>query len=505
MEFRSRFGASSLGISQPIGPFYWVLGFLSLGSIVVVLPLFSTTTSIALLAAWIALLWIAIVFVRGKFQYVTILWVAIYPYCYYFFSFYVKRSIFTFDRALILLLLVEMVILSRQATLVPLTADIRASGYFWGLYLVVCLSTLVGHSLTEALPSYRLLVEGMMMPPILGLYAIRYFPLARSLEKLHTAACILGLGLGVTGLFETTMDIDLFPYGSQPLYTDTQILRADGPFEQQVVLSVVGMLAFFFIISLRRLMPEGISPWRTVLHRAAAVASFGAALLPLNRGLIIALIPIAIVDLYSKHRLLSRWIWTTFFAVVILGAGFAKLHDPRLYEERVAQPDNFYQRLAQQEETLRVVSEYPLFGVGVGLYHDVAASDPRYMTIWKGIQSMNTPHNILMTVLGEQGLVGLFCYLAAQGFLIRAMWKIRKVYPPGWLAFLYCVLVYVVIGLDFATVYFSDINLFYVFLLGILYQIQATIAHKQESATIQIRDNDNDLTSAHGQIPSPSF
>jgi hypothetical protein len=502
MEFRSHFTASGLGTSQPIGSFYWVLGFLCLASIVIVLPLFSTIAGIALIAGWIALLWTAIVLVRGKFQYVAILWVAIYPYCYYFFSFYVKRSIFTFDRALILLLIIEMFIVSRQATVVPLTSDIRASGYFWGLYLVVCLSTLVGHSLTEALPSYRLLVEGMMMPPILGLYAIRYFPVARNLEKLHTAACILGLGLGVTGLIETTMDIDLFPYGSQPLYTDNQILRADGPFEQQVVLSVVGMLSFFFIVSLRRLMPEKISPSRTALHGAAWVASFGAALLPMNRGLIVALIPIAIIDLYSKHRLLSRWVWTTFFAVVILGAGFAKLNDPRLYDDRVAKPDNFYQRVAQQQETLRVVSEYPLFGVGVGMYHDVAASDPRYMTTWKGIQSMNTPHNILMTVLGEQGVVGLLCYLAAQAFLIRAMWKIRKAYPPGWLAFIYCILVYVVIGLDFGTVYFSDINLFYVFLLGILYQVQATIAHRQEYARLI---PDNELTSSHGQVPSESF
>ena len=41
----------------------------------------------------------------------------------------------------------------------------------------------------------------------------------------------------------------------------------------------------------------------------------------------------------------------------------------------------------------------------------------------------------------------------------RAMWKIRGVYEPGWLAFLYCMLIYILIGLDYATVYFSDINL----------------------------------------------
>ncbi len=92
---------------------------------------------------------------------------------------------------------------------------------------------------------------------------------------------------------------------------------------------------------------------------------------------------------------------------------------------------------------------------------------------------MNFPHNVLMTVLSEEGIVGLFFYVSAQFFLVRAMWKVRKAYPPGWLAFLYCFLAYVLTGLDYATVYFSDINLFYIFILGGIYQIQITVAREQ--------------------------
>ena len=123
-----------------------------------------------------------------------------------------------------------------------------------------------------------------------------------------------------------------------------------------------------------------------------------------------------------------------------------------------------------------MVREYPFFGVGFGLYHDVASRNPRYIAKWKGIESMNVPHNVLMTVLSDQGIVGLLFYVSAQAFLIRAMWRIRKVYPPGWLAFLYCLLVYLLVGLDFATAYFSDINFFYMFILGILYQLQTRMA-----------------------------
>ncbi len=103
------------------------------------------------MAAWIALIWIVISFVRGHFDYVTLVWVAVYPYCYYFFSYPRERSIFTVDRAFIVLLVIGMFVVSRQFVLVPLTRDVRISAYLWGLYLLVCFLTLAGHSPSEVL------------------------------------------------------------------------------------------------------------------------------------------------------------------------------------------------------------------------------------------------------------------------------------------------------------------------------------------------------------------
>ena len=463
-------------------PLYWMLVLLSLVPLCIVLPMSPLNVGIGAIAAWVLLLWVAIGFVRGQFHYVVPLWVAVYPYCYYFLTFPKERSIFTVDRALILLLIVEMLLLSRQeVAATPLTREVRVSAYFWGLFLLVCFFSLASHAPSHELAFYRLLVEGMLMPALLGLYAMRYFPLLKDLRMLHACACVLGLGLCATGLIELTTNIDLFPWeGSEPMFTDTHLRRADGPFEQQIVLSVVAILALFFILYLRRLMPQNISPKRALLHRLGCVAALVAALLPLNRGLVFALAPIALIDSFSKHRLISRRLWATFFAMILLAAVAARMLDPRLYDDRVSSPDNAYQRVAQHMETLRVVGEYPLFGVGFGLYHDVAAQNPRYMVKWKGIESMNFPHNVLMTVLSEEGAIGLLFYVLAQVFLFRAMWKIRKAYPAGWLAFLYCFLIYLLTGLDFAIVSFSDINMFYVFILGTIYQHQIKTAREQE-------------------------
>jgi hypothetical protein len=459
---------------------YWPLVLISLMLVGIVVPMAPTKVGIAVVVAWILLIWITISFVRGRFHYFTLMWVAVYPYCYYFFSYPRARAVFTLDRAFIVLIAVEMLVVSRQAVVSLLPKDIRVSAYFWSLYLFICFLSLAGHPPSEVLPAYRSLIDGMVLPALFGLYAIRYFPLLKDLRKLHVCTCILGIGLCITGLVELSTGVDLFPWsGANPDFTDTQVLRPDGPFEQQVVLSVVATLAFFLIIYLRRLMPRKISTSRTLLHQAGAVASLGAALLPLNRGLVLALLPIAVIDSFSSHRLLSRRIWASFFGMILLAAFAAKLLDPQLFEDRVANPANFYQRVAQQRETLQVIREYPIFGVGFGLYQDIASKNPRYMTRWKGIDSMNVPHNVLMTVLSEEGIVGLFFYVAAQVFFVRAMWKIRKAYPEGWLAFLYCLLVYTLIGMDFAIGSLSDINLFYIFTMGIILQLQTRIAREQ--------------------------
>ena len=314
--FRTSSEAPAFGTSATTQRLSWLLVLLSLVPLCIVLPMAPVKIGIAVIVGWIALLWIAISIARGHFHYLIPLWVAVYPYCYYFFSFPTERSIFTLDRAFIVLLIIEMLLVSRQGVAAaPLRHDVRISAYLWGLYLLVCFLSLAGHAPADVLPSYRSLVDGMLMPAVIGLYTMRYFPLLEDLKKLHACACLLGIGLFITGLFELVTGIDLFPWvGSVPMFTDTHIRRADGPFEQQIVLTMVATLAFFFVVYLRRLMPMRISPWRALLHKAGALAAFGAALLPLNRGLVFALAPIAIIDSFSKHRLLSRRAWAAFLA-----------------------------------------------------------------------------------------------------------------------------------------------------------------------------------------------
>ena len=113
--FRTNAGAPAFGTSATMqSRSYWLLALLSLVPLCIVLPMAPLKVGIAVIVGWIALLWIAISFARGHFHYVIPLWVAVYPYCYYLFSFPAERSIFTVDRAFIVLLVIEMLVVSRQ-------------------------------------------------------------------------------------------------------------------------------------------------------------------------------------------------------------------------------------------------------------------------------------------------------------------------------------------------------------------------------------------------------
>ena|ERR1035438_3459122 len=167
--FRTNAEAPEFGTSATTQRIYWLLVMLSLIPLCIVLPMAPLKIGVSVIMGWIALLWIANSIARGHFHYVIPLWVAVYPYCYYFFSFPAERSIFTVDRALVILLVVDMLGASRRGCSgAPLTRDVRISAYLWALYLIVCFVSLAGHPLSDVLPSYRFLVDGMLMPAVLG-------------------------------------------------------------------------------------------------------------------------------------------------------------------------------------------------------------------------------------------------------------------------------------------------------------------------------------------------
>ena len=75
---------------------------------------------------------------------------------------------------------------------------------------------------------------------------------------------------------------------------------------------------------------------------------------------------------------LPRHLELIFLLVLLFLAVTGKLFYPAVYEDRVSRPDNVYQRIAQDQQTLEVVRDHPLMGVGFNLYHDTVFGDAKY-------------------------------------------------------------------------------------------------------------------------------
>ena len=483
--FSNQSWAPDVGPSGTMRALSWLLGLFSLLALAVLLPTSPTPAGIAILGGWILLIWVAISFIRGRFDYVVLVWVAVFPYCYNIFSYPAERTIFTIDRAFIVLLAIELFFMPRRTGAVPLARDVRISGCLWALYLMVCFLSLAWHAQPHELGLYRLLVEGMLMPALLGLYAVRVFPITRNLSKLHGCVCILMLGIAVVCGSELVSGKNLLPWpGAIETWVDTdeaRILRVDGPFENSSVLSVIGALGFFFIIYSRRLIGSSLTSTQGLLHSIGVLASLASALMPMNRGLIIAVLVCASIDYFAKVPLISRSLWNCLFAAIFFVAVVAKLLYPGVFEDRVTRGANFYQRIAQDVQTSEVIRDHPLMGVGFNLYSATVIGDPRYAVQWGGFEAMNIPHNSLLSVLAEEGSVGFLLYAGGQLYFIRAMWRMRKVNRLGWQVFFYCILLYVIFGFDVGIAYYSDLNLFYMFVLGIILQIQLRMLPRVES------------------------
>jgi O-antigen ligase len=204
--------------------------------------------------------------------------------------------------------------------------------------------------------------------------------------------------------------------------------------------------------------------------------------MPMNRGLVIALLVCACMDYFADDSLIAHRAWNYILAGLLVLAITGKLFYPAVFEDRVTRPDNVYQRIAQDLQTLEVVRDHPLIGVGFNLYHDTVLGNAKYTVRLKGFEAMDFPHNSLFAVLAEEGCIGFLLYVAAQIFFVRAMWRLRKINRLGWRVYLYCILVYTVYGLDVGMAYYSDLNLFYMFVLGIIFQVQLHMVSKKRPA-----------------------
>ena len=418
--------------------------------------------------------WIALRFLHGNTEPVALLWVLLFPLGYYFATFPREKGIFTLDRALITILVVGLGFAAPR-TLSKVPRPLSRCALAWLGFLIVAGVSL--HKAAYPLTSARLIMDSFLLPALLGAYVVRFFRVREHLATLHTLCCLMAVYVAAIGAVEFITGEDLLPLPGGALVFAGRLARPNGPFYSDDGFAIIGLLTLFFILFLRHALRHQWSGSRQVLHIIGVVCALASGLMPLFRSVLITLLVILVLDYFFTRRAMGRVLRLSLMLLLVGSLLGSAVFVPDAYTDR-SRPDNFYFRIAGQKQFFTVFLDNPLFGVGIGNYSTAVSQESRYLTLYQGVQAADAPHSNLGAILSETGLVGFTPYVLAQFLLIAAFYKFKKNDAQEgivlWKFFLYAFLSYWISGLTLASGYYSETNLFFIFVLAAMYKYGIT-------------------------------
>jgi hypothetical protein len=390
---------------------------------------------------------------------ILIIWFVASPVASYYARLPADRSIVTFDRA-VFCLLAAAALFGRRAS------DFRLARFekAWALVAAVAFASAAtrANNLTYAL---RIAFDSFALPVVAFHLARNYFDSNRMAKPLFGVAIAIALLLFFAGASELATGVDLFPYKGSELIREGQV-RPNGPFVADSSYAIISLLLFVTIRATGDLLNvQAGDRGARIAYTCGLMAAGAAALLAAFRAVALALLLCLIIYEWVKAAGRGRArIWP---AALVFGAVLTALVG--IAAERAISPSNLYSRLAAWEAAARMAADHPLFGVGLGNYFD-------YYDSWYSRQTyaieraLSTkvaegPHSNLLWIASELGLVGLIPYVAANCFLLFEGWRelYQKRAPRAALFAAYWVP-----GLALASGFYSDLNLYFFFLMGLV-------------------------------------
>ena len=450
----------------------WILLAAAAVSTVFLVPL--AWIGVAVLLGVLIVLYLAAATLDGRVEALLLFWVAVFPLGYYFVTFPRLRAIITLDRIMVAVLLLCMWLGSgRKTTKIP--EDLRRLAVVWACFVISAFISVT--KVNDALFSARTAFDGFVLPALVGWCVIRNLDVRRHLAALHIAISFMAMYVAAIGAIEMAKGTPLLPLPGAGMYFAGALLRPSGPFPSNGSYALIGLISFFSLLFLRRAIPERMPWWQRLLHPAGVASALAMALMPMFRSVGSTLLIIPLLDMYfnrNARNLLSK--------VAILGCAVAALvivsaKVPDAFEDR-SDAGNLYGRIAEQKQTYQLFKMHPLTGVGINNFYNVVEGQNQLVGVYKGAESVDYPHNNLGAILAETGLAGFVPYVVAQVWLVIAFRRIRAFGTEQsrwvWISFLYVSLSYWVSGLSLTTGYSSELNLWYMFVLMVLYKYAIT-------------------------------
>lgn len=407
-------------------------------------------------------------------------------------SFYLRvpleRSILTYDRAVFAVMIVIVILRWSRADLGSSTKvsalqsspiSITKFEAVWALLSVAALASVAARSNNLAYAT-RMAVDSFWLPLIAFHIARNHLDIRRPGKTLMLGAIALAFFLFAIGGAEFVTGADLFHFKGSEIIREGE-RRVNGPFISDSSYSIICSMLFLFLLSARRLLKQQFDRAGKAYYWLGVVAAAAGAMLPMFRAVAAAMVIGLIVLQLSgqRARFLSRRSAPALLmiaALVLIGVA-AVLAPLMLQSGRLSDPRTLFARLATWQAAVVFTLNNPGFGVGLGNYSEHFRErhfyrDPTIRDVFDA-RAAQSPHSNVLWISTEMGVTGLILYLAANVYLLLMSWRAlkrassdRERAAAG--CFLALLAAYWIPGLTLASGEYSDVNLYFFFLLGAL-------------------------------------
>jgi O-antigen ligase len=342
------------------------------------------------------------------------------------------------------------------------------------MFLVACLVSMLG-SIMVRTPA-RLFLDAWLVPCVFYFVAKRSASRPDFLAKIFIASWLAVSALGAMGLYEGVTRQDLLKFEGESVHKEgTADFRVNGPFDMAEAYGLVLTMLLVTVLVLKKPMGKA-APIRSRYVRLTILLALGGVAFTSTRTVWISL-AVSWLVYQTRRRPLLTLSFTTLAAAFVWFLSTSVL--PQMlgdyWQARVTQERTVYSRLATYQSALAMFEDHPLFGVGFGTFSENWERFPeRYQFKYMGEESVNTPHNGLLAILSELGLIGIVAFFALQIQVFLSAARLSRVaggLPGGRYgeAAIAVVIAFIVAGLGLSfTQDIGFVNKTYLLVLGIL-------------------------------------
>jgi O-antigen ligase len=409
-----------------------------------------------------------------------VFWFLTSPIASFYLRFPFERSIITYDRAMITLAAIVAFFKWRDEKRSLVVSKFEIA---WALLAALALWSALMKS-DEAAPAIKMAIDSFALPLIAFHLARHRFDTNNRGRIILAAAIALALIVFFAGAYELVSGSNLFAYKGSEIFRDREV-RVNGPYLSDSSFAAICLMLALFLRAAPAALRVRFDRSAHFVYLCAVVAVSLGVLLVLFRTVAAALIVCWIgFEILNRNRTRANAAQQTkrlaVYASLIAVAFVAWYVALPTISGRLTNPRNLYGRLATWQAAASIALEKPLTGVGLMNYGSYYQE--KYFVRGDEVEAFNetraarSPHSNALWIAAELGAAGLLLYLLAHFYLILAGYRaLKNAEDASQRAAAACLLMmvaaYLITGLTLTAGAYSDLNLCFFFLGGLLLNI----------------------------------